>query len=614
MNAVNDKIKICVIDSGIHASFIQNMDSECFCIQTADDGCGFYIDKNANDMIGHGTAIGSIIMQECPQAKIFFIKIFDREIECNVDKMLFALNYIYENIPCDIINISAGFTYMRFYDELNEILTRLVQKHIIIISAFDNNGIVSYPAAFENVLGVSTLPQIKKYYIHEDDVVDIVIPEKYYRVKWRKPENIIIKGSSFACAEICGIVAKMLSENYTFADKKDLKNKLYHYIENWDYISGRSDSSVYSWNRGQHFVAKIHKAVAFPFNKEIHPLAAFEGRLPFEMADYYDLRLNAKCGKKISDIQPHIENNKVLKSFEEIDWESDFDTFILGHCRELSSIIHRDLCFEIIALCKKYQKKLYAFDDISMYDVSDETASGIFFYPSIGPLDCPRHRYSKLRYCTTPIIGIMGTSSKQGKYTLQNALFDELSKKKYNVCAVATEPNGYLLGFGGVFPGGYASTIYLDRADAVTSLNEMIWEVTDHNQKEVLILSGQSGTIPYDNGNIGRLTFFQHDLISSVQMDCCLLCINAYDDLDYIERTIAYINSLSNGKVIALVLFPITYELNTLGYAKKQIRIQEEELSNIKNNIQSKLKLPVFLTQNDISDIADCCINYLSEE
>lgn len=47
--------------------------------------------------------------------------------------------------------------------------------------------------------------------------------------------------------------------------------------------------------------------------------------------------------------------------------------------------------------------------------------------------------------------------------------------------------------------------------------------------------------------------------------DAVVLCVNPFDDRDYIRRTIQFIESATEGKVIALCLFPMELKSETLG-------------------------------------------------
>lgn len=100
----------------------------------------------------------------------------------------------------------------------------------------------------------------------------------------------------------------------------------------------------------------------------------------------------------------------------------------------------------------------------------------------------------------------MGTSSRQGKFTLQINLKREISSHGYNVGFIATEPSGYLFESDFVFPMGYNSTVDLNNNlyDYVSILNEELWK-TEVSGKELIIVGSQSGSIHYDNSNLTQL-------------------------------------------------------------------------------------------------------------
>ena len=104
----------------------------------------------------------------------------------------------------------------------------------------------------------------------------------------------------------------------------------------------------------------------------------------------------------------------------------------------------------------------------------------------------------------------------------------------------------------------------------------------------------------------------QYDMICSLNMDCCLLCVNPFDDEEDIRKTIQYIESLSAGLVVSLILFPVTYQFNKLGYAGRQIVLSENEIKIIKLKYETLFARPVYITDSDITRIADCCIDALS--
>ena len=125
------------------------------------------------------------------------------------------LNYICETQNADIVNLSLGINVCERYEELYNVCKNLTDKGTIIISAFDNSGAVSYPAAFDNVIGVTTgvfVNKIDDFEYIDDDVVNVAAKGGIQRVAWTHPEYIMIGGNSFACAHVTAQAAKFLAE------------------------------------------------------------------------------------------------------------------------------------------------------------------------------------------------------------------------------------------------------------------------------------------------------------------------------------------------------------------------------------------------------------------
>lgn len=72
-------------------------------------------------MFGHGTAIANIIHSIEKRLKIINFKICNFDNEVTSQGLTAALTYIYENLDVDIVNISAGVTYIDDYFEMKDI-------------------------------------------------------------------------------------------------------------------------------------------------------------------------------------------------------------------------------------------------------------------------------------------------------------------------------------------------------------------------------------------------------------------------------------------------------------------------------------------------------------
>ena len=180
---------VVILDSGLDVSYINT--------HQIIGGVTFYKYNNVismrsdsyHDNLGHGTAIYNIISKKCKNSKFFIIKIFDTSFECDPDLFKSALEYIQNNFNSSIIVIPSGAILIDNRVKIKEHIDALYHTGSIIISAFNNQNAISYPAAFESVIGVDTSPSITSeqgYIVIKGSPVDILFKEHSYSNKKRR--------------------------------------------------------------------------------------------------------------------------------------------------------------------------------------------------------------------------------------------------------------------------------------------------------------------------------------------------------------------------------------------------------------------------------------------
>lgn len=205
------KLKIAIIDSGVrtnHPLFTEDIIHGFTC--TPDGICADF-----EDTFGHGTAVYGIIRTCCDKADIVNIKLGGIEDGVDEDVFINALDYVCENFKFDIINLSLGIDFCRQLTHLRNIVKKIVDKGTIVIAAFGNEGAISYPAAFDFVIGVTGSRACKKtddYEFVTGDIVNLVAKGGPQRIAWTTPDFIVLSGSSFACAHMTVLAVKYLWE------------------------------------------------------------------------------------------------------------------------------------------------------------------------------------------------------------------------------------------------------------------------------------------------------------------------------------------------------------------------------------------------------------------
>lgn len=110
----------------------------------------------------------------------------------------------------------------------------------------------------------------------------------------------------------------------------------------------------------------------------------------------------------------------------------------------------------------KKEKNVYCFDNTKTISTRiNELQYHNIYFPKINGTNIKK-RFGKLYKTDKPILTIIGTNSRQGKFTLQLYIRKRLIELGYSVGQLGTEPSAPLFGFDEVFHCGYNGQIDLD--------------------------------------------------------------------------------------------------------------------------------------------------------
>ena len=94
--------------------------------------------------------------------------------------------------------------------------------------------------------------------------------------------------------------------------------------------------------------------------------------------------------------------------------------------------------------------------------------------------------------------------------------------------------------------------------------------------------------------------------------DGVVLCVNSFDEVSYLKRTIGTIENLYDTKIIALSLFPLTYENNWAGNSGLKRKITEKEKKDFIRNAQKEFGVPVYAmdSEDQYEQLFECVLEY----
>ncbi len=100
----------------------------------------------------------------------------------------------------------------------------------------------------------------------------------------------------------------------------------------------------------------------------------------------------------------------------------------------------------------------------------------------------------------------------------------------------------------------------------------------------------------------------------AAQPDVVVLCVNPFDDDNYIERTKNTMESLAGTKVIALVVFPMKLRDNFGSIYSSKVPLTKEECEAVTERLQKRHGVKTFvLNENIAAELCETIISYLSE-
>lgn len=211
-------MKVGIIDSGFNPILEDNSSVEClkyskkFGFRTA-------LEKVENE---HGTEIAHILQREAPECiEILSLQVLGENNKCTLQALLDAIDYCMER-KVDIINMSLGYTGMDSVkiDMLRERCREANRRGIAIVAAFTNEeNIVSYPAAFPEVISVSS-KKVKNLFMINMHTKGIIFSEDFVYTHIGK-RNVVRRGNSYLCPIITGWLCKFLESNQLIDNRQE---------------------------------------------------------------------------------------------------------------------------------------------------------------------------------------------------------------------------------------------------------------------------------------------------------------------------------------------------------------------------------------------------------
>jgi len=167
-----------------------------------------------HDRVGHGTACIHQILRIAPDARVVPIRVFGKDLETSPGTLQAGILYAIER-GVNVVNLSLGTTLEGTLHPLYAACEKARRQGIIIVAAGHNSRDWSYPAIFENVIGVSAarFGSAYDFRYHADEAMECQAWGIEQPVVWLNGEQQVKHGTSFAAPNITGIVCLLLERH-----------------------------------------------------------------------------------------------------------------------------------------------------------------------------------------------------------------------------------------------------------------------------------------------------------------------------------------------------------------------------------------------------------------
>ena len=605
-------IRVAVVDSGIVVDHPRiGPVAGGVSLTIGPDGSVVYGDDYA-DCTGHGTACAGIIRRKAPEAALYSIRVFDETLSTEGRLLIAAVEWAIAQ-SMDLVHLSLGTTDVAFRDAFVTVCRKATQRGIILVSAEHNEGRDSYPALLPEVIGVGAgnVRGMYDYHYRPGADIECIARGNPQRVCWREPPEIMLGGTSFAAPHVTGLIALILQAN-SGASLNEVRAILKNHAlpepeagqRSQPIPSSRTSTNTdggLTFRKATDGFSWIRRAALYPYNKEMHALVRARDCVGFKIVGVADPVGKGLVGKdaahviglSASGLRVAPRLSAALKGA---------DTLILGYVDELSRIRKRDYLRECVKTALDHDVHVFSLLALGRERYGDlhevaETRGLRLYYPELtaGEAQKTLDEASSFPQVDVPVLAVVGTSSQQGKFTLQLALRRRFLELGYRVGQVGTEHHAELFGMDCAFPMGYASSIRIPIDWYVPFLDAKMREISHLKKPHLLLVGTQSGTVPYDVNEPQNQTLPTIAFLMGAKPDACLLVVNSVDADDYIRDTIDGIRALCQAPTLLLAIPDRKKHIQEV-YGRTAIkprRMDEDEIHRKLLHLERTFGLPV---------------------
>ena len=208
-------VRVAIIDSGLEnghpmlrGRVIQNVT-----VELRDEG-PVVVPDQPQDMYGHGTACGSIIVGLAPDVELISIRVLGADLRGKGTAFAAGLEWAIEQ-RFQVCNLSLSSKSESLFPVFHELADRAYFDSMALVSAANNVPAASYPSLFSSVFSVAAHaePDPFRIYYNPAPPVEFGAWGVDVPIAWKDGGTTVATGNSFAAPHVAALAALILSKH-----------------------------------------------------------------------------------------------------------------------------------------------------------------------------------------------------------------------------------------------------------------------------------------------------------------------------------------------------------------------------------------------------------------
>jgi subtilisin len=236
-------IRVAVVDSGFDRTIDEPRVLPGVGFVDPEDDFALGRNDDDNDVLGHGTACADLILRIAPDARVLPVKVFGKVLETSPGTLHAALMWAIE-AGVQVINVSLGTRLEGTLHPLYAACEKARRAGIIVVAAGHNANDWSYPAIFENVIGVAAGKYDSPYHFRyrPEHAMECEAWGVEQPVLWTGGQRLVKHGTSFAAPNVAGIVA-LIKERHPDITLEEVREMLARFALSVEHGGDDSDDT-----------------------------------------------------------------------------------------------------------------------------------------------------------------------------------------------------------------------------------------------------------------------------------------------------------------------------------------------------------------------------------